>query len=159
MSEKEFYNKIELLKVMEADVWLRNENSANEEDKKTFKNIVILETLRNNHGEVVNSFISAAKKESPNINFIIFKQDNLFDLVNENYKKNRRNIFLVFFDSETEKILSERVDIIENSYTNKLKNNFFFFNKLLEQDTITNKVKKDIWESFLNTINFKYNKL
>ena len=38
MSEKEFYNKIELLKVMEADVWLRNKNSANEEDKKTFKN-------------------------------------------------------------------------------------------------------------------------
>ena len=155
MSEKEFYNKIELLKVMEADVWLRNKNSANEEDKKTFKNIVILETLRNNHGEVVNSFISAKKKESPNINFIIFKQDNLFSLVNENYKKNRKNTFLVFFDSETEKILSERVDIIENSYTNKLKNNFFFFNKLLEQDTITNKVKKDIWESFLNTINYE----
>ena len=103
----------------------------------------------------MNSFISAAKKEYPNINFIIFKQDNLFDLVNENYKKNRKNIFLVFFDSETEKILSERVDIIENSYTNKLENNFFFFNKLLEQDTITNKVKKDIWESFLNTINYE----
>lgn len=155
MSEKEFHNKIELLKVMEADVWLRKKISSNEEDKKTFKNILILESLRKNHSEVVNNFISAAKKKCHNINFIFFKQHDLFDLFNENYKKNERNIFLVFFDNETEKTLSERIEIIENSYTNKLENNFFFFNKFLEEETITNKVKKDIWENFLNRINYE----
>jgi len=146
MSEKEFYNKIELLKVMQADVWLRNKNFGSEKDKKIFKNILILDSLRVKHVEVVNNFISAAKKEYPNINFTFFKEHDLFDLVNENHKKNERNIFLVFYDSKFEKILSERVDIIENFYNNKLENNFFFFNKLLEADVITNKIKKDIWE-------------
>ena len=155
MSEKEFYNKIELLKVMQADVWLRNKNFGSEKDKQIFKNILILDSLRVKHGEVVNNFISAAKKEYPSINFTFFKEHDLFDLVNENHKKNERNIFLVFYDSKFEKILSERVDIIEGFYNNKLENNFFFFNKLLESDVITNKIKKDIWENFLHTINYE----
>ena len=155
MSEKEFYNKIELLKVIQADVWLRNKNFGSEKDKKIFKNILILDSLRVKHGEVVNNFISAAKKEYPSINFTFFKEHDLFDLVNENHKKNEKNIFLVFYDSKFEKILSERVDIVESSYNNKLENNFFFFNKLLEADVITNKIKKDIWENFLHTINYE----
>ena len=155
MSEKEFYNKIELLKVIQADVWLRNKNFGSEKDKKIFKNILILDSLRVKHGEVVNNFISAAKKEYPSIDFTFFKEHDLFDLVNENHKKNERNIFLVFYDSKFEKILSERVDIIEGFYNNKLENNFFFFNKLLEADVITNKIKKDIWENFLHTINYE----
>ena len=155
MSEKEFYNKIELLKVMQADVWLRNKNFGSEKDKQIFKNILILDSLRVKHVEVVNNFISAAKKEYPSINFTFFKEHDLFDLVNENHKKNERNIFLVFYDSKFEKILSERVDIIEGFYNNKLENNFFFFNKLLEADVITNKIKKDIWENFLHTINYE----
>ena len=155
MSEKEFYNKIELLKVMQADVWLRNKNFGSEKNKQIFKNILILDSLRVKHGEVVNNFISAAKKEYPSINFTFFREPDLFDLVNENHKKNERNIFLVFYDSKFEKILSERVDIIEGFYNNKLENNFFFFNKLLESDVITNKIKKDIWENFLHTINYE----
>jgi len=155
MSEKEFYNKIELLKVMQADVWLRNKNFGSEKDKKIFKNILILDSLRVKHVEVVNNFISAAKKEYPSIDFTFFKEHDLFDLVNENHKKNERNIFLVFYDSKFEKILSERVDIIEGFYNNKLENNFFFFNKLLEADVITNKIKKDIWKNFLHTINYE----
>ena len=155
MSEKEFYNKIELLKVMQADVWLRNKNFGSEKDKQIFKNILILDSLRVKHVEVVNNFISAAKKEYPSIDFTFFKEHDLFDLVNENHKKNERNIFLIFYDSKFEKILSERVDIIEGFYNNKLENNFFFFNKLLEADVITNKIKKDIWENFLYTINYE----
>lgn len=155
MSEKEFYNKIELLKFMQADVWLRNKNFGSEKDKKIFKNILILDSLRVKHVEVVNNFISAAKKEYPSIDFTFFKEHDLFDLVNENHKKNERNIFLVFYDSKFEKILSERVDIIEGFYNNKLENNFFFFNKLLEADVITNKIKKDIWKNFLHTINYE----
>lgn len=155
MSEKEFYNKIELLKVMQADVWLRKKNFGSKKNKQIFKNILILDSLRVKHGEVVNNFISAAKKEYPSINFTFFREPDLFDLVNENHKKNERNIFLVFYDSKFEKILSERVDIIEGFYNNKLENNFFFFNKLLESDVITNKIKKDIWENFLYTINYE----
>ena len=155
MSEKEFYNKIELLKVMQADVWLRKKNFGSKKNKQIFKNILILDSLRVKHGEVVNNFISAAKKEYPSINFTFFREPDLFDLVNENHKKNERNIFLVFYDSKFEKILSERVDIIEGFYNNKLENNFFFFNKLLESDVITNKIKKDIWENFLHTINYE----
>jgi len=155
MSEKEFYNKIELLKVIQADVWLRNKNFGSEKDKQIFKNILILDSLRVKHGEVVNNFISAAKKEYPSINFTFFREHDLFDLVNENHKKNERNIFLVFYDSKFKKILSEKVDIIEDFYNNKLENNFFFFNKLLEADVITNKIKKDIWENFLHTINYE----
>ena len=155
MSEKEFYNKIELLKVMQADVWLRNKNFGSEKDKQIFKNILILDSLRVKHGEVVNNFISAAKKEYPSINFTFFREPDLFDLVNENHKKNERNIFLIFYDSKFKKILSEKVDIIEDFYNNKLENNFFFFNKLLEADAITNKIKKDIWGNFLYTINYE----
>ena len=155
MSEKKFYNKIELLKVMQADVWLRKKSFGSKKDKKIFKNILILESLRVKHGEVVNNFISAAKKECPNINFNFFREPDLIDLVNENHKTNDKNIFLVLCDSKFEKILSERVDIIENFYNNKLENNFFFFNKLLEADVITNKIKKDIWENFLYTINYE----
>ena len=155
MSEKEFYNKIELLKVMQADVWLRKKNFGSKKNKQIFKNILILDSLRVKHGEVVNNFISAAKKEYPSINFTFFREPDLFDLVNENHKKNERNIFLVFYDSKFEKILSERVDIIEGFYNNKLENNFFFFNKLLESDVITNKIKKDIWVNFLHTINYE----
>ena len=155
MSEKEFYNKIELLKVMQADVWLRNKSFRSKKDKRIFKNILILDSLRVKHSEVVNNFISAVKKECPSINCTFFREPDLFDLVNENHKKNEKNIFLVFYDSKFEKILSERVDIIESFYNNKLENNFFFFNKLLESDVITNKIKKDIWENFLHTINYE----
>jgi hypothetical protein len=155
MSEKEFYNKIELLKVMQADVWLRNKSFVSEKGKHIFKNILILDSLRVKHGEVVNNFISAAKKECPSINFTFFSEPDLFDLVNENRKKNEKNIFLVFYDKKFEKILSERVDIVESFYKNKLENNFFFFNKLLEADAITNKIKKNIWENFLYTINYE----
>ena len=139
MSEKEFYYKIELLKVMQADVWLRNKCFGSEKDKQIFKNILILESLRVKHSEVVNNFISAAKKEYPNVNFNFFRESDLINLVNENHKTNDKNIFLVLCDSKFEKMLSERVDIIDNFYNNKLENNFFFFNKLLEADVITNK--------------------
>ena len=96
MSEKEFYYKIELLKVMQADVWLRNKSFGSEKDKQIFKNILILESLRVKHSEVVNNFISAAKKEYPNINFNFFREPDLINLVNENHKTNEKIYFLFF---------------------------------------------------------------
>ena len=155
MSEAEYYNKIELLKAMQIDVWVRKKDSSIEKNKEIFKNILILESLKSKHEQVVNNFIVAAKKECPSIEYSYLSQSDLINLVNENDVKDETNIFLVLCDDKIQEILSKKIDIVENFYIDDVKKNTYFFNKLLEEKTITNKMKKEIWNNFLNLVNYE----
>ena len=155
MSEAEYYNKIELLKAMQIDVWVRKKDSSVEKNKEIFKNILILESLKSKHEQVVNNFIIAAKKECPSIEYSYLSQSDLLNLVNENDVKDETNIFLVLCDDKIQEILSKKIDIVENFYIDDVKKNTYFFNKLLEEETITNKMKKEIWNNFLNLVNYE----
>ena len=155
MSEAEYYNKIELLKAMQIDVWVRKKDSSVEKNKEIFKNILILESLKSKHEQVVNNFIVAAKKECPSIEYSYLSQSDLINLVNENDVKDETNIFLVLCDGKIQEILSKKIDIVENFYIDDVKKNTYFFNKLLEEKTITNKMKKEIWNNFLNLVNYE----
>ena len=155
MSKAEYYNKIELLKVMQTDVWLKKTGLGAEKNKKIFKNIIILETLRSKHDDVVNNFITAVKTKHPSIEYNYLCESSLLKLVNESDEKDEVNIFLVLCDNKIQEILSKKIDIIKNSYTDAAKKNIFFFNRLLEEQTITNKIKKEIWNNFLNLINYE----
>lgn len=155
MSEAEYYNKIELLKAMQIDVWVRKKDSSIEKNKEIFKNILILESLKSKHEQVVNNFIIAAKKECPSIEYSYLSQSDLLNLVNENDVKDETNIFLVLCDDKIQEILSKKIDIVENFYIDDVKKNTYFFNKLLEEKTITNKMKKEIWNNFLNLVNYE----
>ena len=155
MSEAEYYNKIELLKAMQIDVWVRKKDSSVEKNKEIFKNILILESLKSKHEQVVNNFIIAAKKEFPSIEYSYLSQSDLLNLVNENDVKDETNIFLVLCDDKIQEILSKKIDIVENFYIDDVKKNTYFFNKLLEEKTITNKMKKEIWNNFLNLVNYE----
>ncbi len=155
MSEAEYYNKIELLKAMQIDVWVRKKDSSVEKNKEIFKNILILESLKSKHEQVVNNFIIAAKKECPSIEYSYLSQSDLLNLVNENDVKDETNIFLVLCDDKIQEILSKKIDIVENFYIDDVKKNTYFFNKLLEEKTITNKMKKEIWNNFLNLVNYE----
>ena len=155
MSEAEYYNKIELLKAMQIDVWVRKKDSSVEKNKEIFKNILILESLKSKHEQVVNNFIVAAKKECPSIEYSYLSQSDLINLVNENDVKDETNIFLVLCDDKIQEILSKKIDIVENFYIDDVKKNTYFFNKLLEEQTITNKMKKEIWNNFLNLVNYE----
>jgi len=155
MSEAEYYNKIELLKAMQIDVWVRKKDSSIEKNKEIFKNILILESLKSKHEQVVNNFIVAAKKECPSIEYSYLSQSDLINLVNENDVKDETNIFLVLCDDKIQEILSKKIDIVENFYIDDVKKNTYFFNKLLEEQTITNKMKKEIWNNFLNLVNYE----
>jgi len=155
MSEAEYYNKIELLKAMQIDVWVRKKDSSVEKNKEIFKNILILESLKSKHEQVVNNFIIAAKKECPSIEYSYLSQSDLLNLVNENDVKDETNIFLVLCDDKIQEILSKKIDIVENFYIDDVKKNTYFFNKLLEEQTITNKMKKEIWNNFLNLVNYE----
>lgn len=155
MSEAEYYNKIELLKAMQIDVWVRKKDSSVEKNKEIFKNILILESLKSKHEQVVNNFIVAAKKECPSIEYSYLSQSDLINLVNENDVKDETNIFLVLCDGKIQEILSKKIDIVENFYIDDVKKNTYFFNKLLEEQTITNKMKKEIWNNFLNLVNYE----
>ena len=155
MSEAEYYNKIELLKAMQIDVWVRKKDSSVKKNKEIFKNILILESLKSKHEQVVNNFIIAAKKECPSIEYSYLSQSDLLNLVNENDVKDETNIFLVLCDDKIQEILSKKIDIVENFYIDDAKKNTYFFNKLLEEQTITNKMKKEIWNNFLNLVNYE----
>ena len=155
MSKAEYYNKIELLKVMQTDVWLKKKDLGAKKNKKIFKNIVILETVRRKHEKVVNNFITAAKNKYPSIEYNYLSDSGLLNLVNESNVKDEINIFLVFCDNKIQEILSKKIDIIKNSYTDAAKKNIFFFNILLEEKTITNKIKKEVWNNFLNLVNYE----
>ncbi|MAZ79399.1 MAG: hypothetical protein CMD72_01465 [Gammaproteobacteria bacterium] len=155
MSEAEYYNKIELLKAMQIDVWVRKKDSSVEKNKEIFKNILILESLKSKHEQVVNNFIVAAKKECPSIEYSYLSQSDLINLVNENDVKDETNIFLILCDDKIQEILSKKIDIVENFYIDDAKKNTYFFNKLLEEQTITNKMKKEIWNNFLNLVNYE----
>ena len=155
MSEAEYYNKIELLKAMQIDIWVRKKDSSVEKNKEIFKNILILESLKSKHEQVVNNFIIAAKKEFPSIEYSYLSQSDLLNLVNENDVKDETNIFLVLCDDKIQEILSKKIDIVENFYIDDVKKNTYFFNKLLEEKTITNKMKKEIWNNFLNLVNYE----
>ena len=155
MSEAEYYNKIELLKAMQIDVWVRKKDSSVKKNKEIFKNILILESLKSKHEQVVNNFIVAAKKECPSIEYSYLSQSDLINLVNENDVKDETNIFLVLCDDKIQEILSKKIDIVENFYIDDVKKNTYFFNKLLEEKTITNKMKKEIWNNFLNLVNYE----
>ena len=155
MSEAEYYNKIELLKAMQIDVWVRKKDSSVEKNKEIFKNILILESLKSKHEQVVNNFIIDAKKECPSIEYSYLSQSDLLNLVNENDVKDETNIFLVLCDDKIQEILSKKIDIVENFYIDDVKKNTYFFNKLLEEKTITNKMKKEIWNNFLNLVNYE----
>ena len=155
MSEAEYYNKIELLKAMQIDVWVRKKDSSVEKNKEIFKNILILESLKSKHEQVVNNFIVAAKKECPSIEYSYLSQSDLLNLINENDVKDETNIFLVLCDDKIQEILSKKIDIVENFYIDDVKKNTYFFNKLLEEQTITNKMKKEIWNNFLNLVNYE----
>lgn len=155
MSEAEYYNKIELLKAMQIDVWVRKKDSSVEKNKEIFKNILILDSLKSKHEQVVNNFIVAAKKECPSIEYSYLSESDLLNLVNENDVKDETNIFLVLCDDKIQEILSKKIDIVENFYIDDVKKNTYFFNKLLEEQTITNKMKKEIWNNFLNLVNYE----
>jgi hypothetical protein len=155
MSKVEYYNKIELLKVMQTDVWLKKKGLGAEKNKKIFKNIIILETLRSKHDDVVNNFITAVKTKHPSIEYNYLCESSLLKLVNESDAKDEVNIFLVLCDNKIQEILSKKIDIIKNSYTDAAKKNIFFFNRLLEEQIITNKIKKEIWNNFLNLVNYE----
>jgi hypothetical protein len=103
----------------------------------------------------VNNFIVAAKKECPSIEYSYLSQSDLLNLVNENDVKDETNIFLVLCDDKIQEILSKKIDIVENFYIDDAKKNTYFFNKLLEEQTITNKMKKEIWNNFLNLVNYE----
>ena len=155
MSKAEYYNKIELLKIMQTDVWLKKKDLGAEKNKKIFKNIIILENLRSKHNEVVNNYIISAKNKYPSIEYNYLSEISLLKLVNESNAKDEINIFLVLCDNKIQEILSKKIDIVKNSYTDSAKKNIFFFNRLLEEQTITNKIKKEIWDNFLNLINYE----
>ena len=121
MSEAEYYNKIELLKAMQIDVWVRKKDSSVEKNKEIFKNILILESLKSKHEQVVNNFIVAAKKECPSIEYSYLSQSDLLNLVNENDVKDETNIFLVLCDDKIQEILSKKIDIVENFYIDDVK--------------------------------------
>ena len=155
MFKAEYYNKIELLKVMQTDIWLKKKGLGAEKNKKIFKNIIILETLRSKHDDVVNNFITAVKTKHPSIEYNYLCESSLLKLVNESDEKDEVNIFLVLCDNKIQEILSKKIDIIKNSYTDAAKKNIFFFNILLENKTITNKIKKEIWNNFLSLVNYE----
>jgi len=140
---------------MQIDVWVRKKDSSVEKNKEIFKNILILESLKSKHEQVVNNFIVAAKKECPSIEYSYLSQSDLLNLVNENDVKDETNIFLVLCDDKIQEILSKKIDIVENFYIDDVKKNTYFFNKLLEEQTITNKMKKEIWNNFLNLVNYE----
>ena len=150
MSKGNILNKIKLLDVMNADIWIKKKINQNER----IKNIYILEALRTSHGDIINNFIKAVNDNSNKIS-IKFLQANLIEeLCEEKNPEIITSINLVFCTNIIKNRASEVLEYKENLFTSK-NNNIFLFNTLLSSDKITKEIKKSIWENFTFLKNYE----
>jgi len=150
MSKGNILNKIKLLDVINADIWIKKKINQNER----IKNIYILDALRNTHGDIISNFIKAVNDNSNKIS-VKFLQANLIEeLYEEKNPEIITSINLVFCTNIIKNRASEALEYKKNLFISK-NNNIFLFNTLLSSDKITKEIKKSIWENFIFLKNYE----
>ena len=150
MSKGNILNKIKLLDVINTDIWVKKKINQNERTK----NIYILDTLRNAHGDIINNFIKAVNDNSNKISIKFLKDNLIEELYEEKHPEITTSINLVLCTNIIKKRASEALEFTENLFISK-NNNIFLFNTLLSSDKITKEIKKSIWENFIFLKNYE----
>jgi len=150
MSKGNILNKIKLLDVINTDIWVKKKINQNERTK----NIYILDTLRNAHGDIINNFIKAVNDNSNKISIKFLKDNLIEELYEEKHPEITTSINLVLCTNIIKKRASEALEYTENLFISK-NNNIFLFNTLLSSDKITKEIKKSIWENFIFLKNYE----
>ena len=150
MSKGNILNKIKLLDVINTDIWIKKKINQN----KCIKNIYILDTLRDTHGDIINNFIKAVNDNSNKISIKFLKDNLIEELYEEKHPEITTSINLVLCTNIIKKRASEALEYTENLFISK-NNNIFLFNTLLSSDKITKEIKKSIWENFIFLKNYE----
>ena len=154
MSKKKYAEKIELLRILQTDIWISKKKHINDSSNKTNKNIIFLSSLNKNHEDVIENFTIAAKKKYPKV---IFTYLNEIDIISLFGKKNskKENIYLIFFDNKTSEKISSIINVKESLFVDTFNNNTFIFSQLLAEEVITKLIKKKIWKNFIELTNYE----
>ena len=147
MSNDSYLNKINLLKLLKADIYIKKNKHLFE---KNFyhKQVIINDILKKKHYKLIDNFLSAAKEFYPNLIVNFLSTDDILLRI-ENLKELDKNyISLIFCDKDTLNNLPTHLICHDNIYKSNLNKNIFLFNTSLVSDNISNDVKKLIWNDF-----------
>ena len=92
MSKGNILNKIKLLDVINTDIWIKKKINQNE----CVKNIYILDSLRDVHGDIIGNFIKAVNDNSNKISIKFLKVNLIEELYEEKNSEKTTSINLVF---------------------------------------------------------------
>ena len=149
--ESRYYDKIELLKVLNVDIWLKKPNFP-----KTKKKIIIQTLLFEKHKSIIESFVRSVRNLEIDITVKKLENDDLIHIINSNQEKNKKSIFFIVCQKE---IMSEIVDKnlkkSDNVYVNDTKDMIFVFNTLFESDKISNDMKKSVWKDLIYSLSYE----
>ena len=147
MSNDNYLNKINLLKLLKADIYIKKDKHLIE---KNFyhKEVIINNTLKKKHYKLIENFLSAAKEFYPNFIVNFLSTDDILLRIEKLKEIDKNYISLIFCDKDTLNNLPPHLICHDNIYKSNLNKNIFLFNTSLVSDNISNDVKKLIWNDF-----------
>ena len=147
MSNGEYLNKINFLKTLNSDFYVKKEKFNS--DKIIYhKQIIVTSILKENHEENVEKFLTAAKGFYPQIEINFLNSNDILLSLVKPKETDKNFVNLILCDKDTIKNLSDNLKYKDGIYKSNLNKNIFLFNTLFVSDKITNDIKKKIWEDF-----------
>tara|TARA_B100000214_G_scaffold65709_1_gene43505 strand:+ start:170 stop:631 length:462 start_codon:yes stop_codon:yes gene_type:complete len=149
--ESRYYDKIELLKALNVDIWLKKPNFP-----EIKKNIIIQTLLFEKHKGIIESFIKSIRNLEIDTTVKKLENDDLVDIVNSNQEKNKKcNFFIVCQKEVMNEMIDKNLKKSDNVYVNDTKDMIFVFNTLFESDKISNDMKKSVWKDLIYSLSYE----
>ena len=149
--ESRYYDKIELLKALNVDIWLKKSNFPKIERK-----IIIQTLLFEKHKGIIESFIKSVRNLEIDTIVKKLKNDDLINIINSNQEKNKKcNFFIVCQKEVMDEIIDKNLKKSDNVYVNDRKDMIFIFNTLFESDKISNDMKKSVWKDLIYSLSYE----
>ena len=149
--ESRYYDKIELLKVLNVGIWLKRPNFP-----KIKKKIIIQTLLFKKHKSIIESFIKSVRNLEIDTMVKKLENDDLIHIINSNQEKNKKSIFFIVCQKEImNEIVDKNLNKSDNVYVNDTKDMIFVFNTLFESDKISNDMKKTVWKDLIYSLSYE----
>jgi hypothetical protein len=155
MSNKEYLNKITLLKLMQSEFYIKKNTIKYEEKLILEKKIIICKDLYDKN-ELIFENLKKAALEFHDKTLIDLRTDQeILSSVSSCFNSKSNLSVLIICSNETYESVKKRHYFNKNICINNEKNNLLVFNALSLSDKITNTLKKQIWENYKYIISYE----
>ena len=162
--ESRYYDKIELLKALNVDIWLKKPNFP------IIKKKIIIQTLLfEKHKGIIESFIKLCSKKRGEVKAELISSkelsndqvskiknelaENLSKKIKLDYKYDKS--LIVCQKEVMNEMIAKNLKKSDNVYVNDTKDMIFVFNTLFESDKISNDMKKSVWKDLIYSLSYE----